>query len=61
MKTNTINSSNSNYFWKIIFTNKQRVVKVQRKCSVKEHMYIFSPLNIIFFVQCPCDIPLIYI
>lgn len=61
MKTNTMNRSNSNYFWKIIFTNKCSVVKVQRKCSIKEHVYVLPLPDIKFLVQYPCDILLTYI
>lgn len=56
MKTNTMNSSNSNYFWKMISTNMCIQIKVQRKYSVKENMYILPPQNIKYLVQCPVSL-----
>lgn len=61
MKANTMNSSNGNYFSKMISTNKCILIKVHRKCSVKENMYILPPQNIKFLVQCPRNTLLMYI
>lgn len=61
MKTNIVNSSNSNYFWKMISTNEFIPMKVHRKCPVKESMYILPPQNMTFLVQCPCGTLLVHI
>lgn len=37
------------------------LIKVHRKCSVKENMYILPPQNINFLAQCPRDTLLMYI
>lgn len=48
-----MNSSNSNYFWKIIFTNECSMVKVQGKSSIKEYIIYFPLQTLNFWFNVP--------